>query len=296
MDNPMLAKWPFYLGDALLVGTGWWICYQSKLSLADWQTLIGAVCVAGGALLSITPFVLEYRALVRLMEAGNLATVVDQIQKLEQIGASIVGATAHWQEAHEQSQKAVAAAKEISERMTTELRGFKEFMARADSNEKATLRLESDKLRRAENDWLQVSVRMLDHVYALHLGAVNSGEPNLITQVGNFQNACRDAARRIGLAPFVPSESESFDPQRHQVLDGDPKPAEEALVGETLAAGYTFQGRLIRPALVRLRPPQGSTFPAITPALGEVPTPDGRGDETPRQPTGGNGRAESTSV
>lgn len=265
----MLAKWPFYLGDALLVGTGWWICYQAKLSLADWQTLTGAACVLGGVVLAIIPFLLEYRALVRLMEAGALTSVVSQIQRLDQIGASIVGATAHWQEAHEQAQKAVTAAREIGDRMSSEIRGFTDFMERANSSEKAALRLETEKLRRAEQDWLQVSIRMLDHVYALHLGAVRSGQPNVIQQVSHFQNACRDVARRIGLTPFIPGESEPFDPQRHQLLEDEAKPAPEAVVGETLAAGYTFQGRLLRPALVRLSPPRNGQ--AVAPANGDTP-------------------------
>ena len=34
--------------------------------------------------------------------------------------------------------------------------------------------------------------------------------------------------------------------------NGNGKPAEGARVGETVAAGYTFQGRLVRPVLVRL--------------------------------------------
>jgi len=114
-------------------------------------------------------------------------------------------------------------------------------------------RLEVDKLRRVEKDWLQVLVRMLDHVYALHQGALRSGQPNLIGQLGAFQHACRDAARRVGLAPFTADESEPFDEQRHQLTDGDHKAAAHALVAETLATGYTFQGQLIRPALVRLR-------------------------------------------
>jgi molecular chaperone GrpE (heat shock protein) len=276
-NNPMLAKWPFYLGDALLVGTGWWICYQTRLPLGNWQLVIGAACVAGGALFSITPFILEYRALIRIMEAGALTTVVAQIQKLEQIGASIVGATAHWQEVHEQAQKAVAAAKEIQERMTVELRSFAEFMARSNNNEKATLRLETEKLRRAENDWLEVSVRMLDHVYALHVGAVRSGQATLISQVGHFQNACRDAARRIGLTPFTASEAEKFNPQRRQLLEGEPgTPPEEALIGETVATGYTFQGQLLRPAVVRLRSPQPAAVTNGNGGNGETPKPEHR--------------------
>ena len=97
-------------------------------------------------------------------------------------------------------------------------------------------------------------MRTLDHVYALHQAAVRSGQPGLIEQLGAFQNACRDAARRVGLTPYAAGPGEVFDGQRHQVSDGDPKPSAEAVIHETLATGYTFQGRLVRPALVRLRP------------------------------------------
>jgi len=89
----------------------------------------------------------------------------------------------------------------------------------------ATLRLEVEKLRRVESEWLQVAVRMLDHVYALHQGACRSGQPHLIEQVGSFQNACRDAARRVGVTPFTANEGEPFDAQRqlvHFQLDARP--------------------------------------------------------------------------
>jgi molecular chaperone GrpE (heat shock protein) len=107
-------------------------------------------------------------------------------------------------------------------------------------------------LPRAEGDWLQVLVRLLDHVYALHQAALRSRQPSLIDQLAQFQNACRDTARRVGLTPFVAAPAEPFDQQRHQLMDADAKPEAGAVVEETLATGYTFQGQLVRPALVRL--------------------------------------------
>ncbi len=108
-------------------------------------------------------------------------------------------------------------------------------------------------MRRGEGEWLQVLVRVLDHVYALHQGACRSGQPRLIEQVASFQNACRDAARRVGLTPFTANEAEPFDAQRHQLVEEGAKPPPDAVVAETVAAGYTFQGRPLRLALVRLR-------------------------------------------
>jgi len=166
------------------------------------------------------------------------------------------------------AEKTANAARDIGERMASEVKAFTEFMQRANDSERATLRLEVEKLRRAEGDWLQVLVRMLDHVFALHQGALRSGQPALIEQVGNFQNACREAARRVGLTPFAANEAEPFDAQRHQLIEESATPPPDALVADTVAAGYTFQGRLVRPALIRLR--ENSAVAAPPPEAGDA--------------------------
>jgi len=250
---PKLSKWPFFIGDGLLLGMACFIGYQSKFAFGHWELCFVVLCVVGGALLGIAPFVLEYDALVKVAEAGALNTVVSQLKNLEGIANQISGATGKWQDAQAEADKTAAGAREIAERMTGEVQAFTEFMKRANDNERATLRLEVEKLRRVESEWLQVLVRMLDHVYALHQGASRSGQPKLVEQMGNFQMACRDAARRVGLTPFTAIEAEPFDAQRHQLVEEDAKAPAGAVVGETVAAGYTFQGRLLRPALVRLR-------------------------------------------
>ena len=265
LNAPKLAKWPFFLGDALLLGVAGFIGHQSKPALGHWELCFIVLCVIGGALLAIAPFLLEYSALVKLTEAGSLTTAVTQLRNLEGIAAQITGATGRWQDAQDAADQTARSAKEIADRMTAEVKSFTEFMQRANDKERATLRLEVEKLHRAEADWLQVLVRTLDHVFALHQGALRSGQPGLIEQLGNFQNACRDAARRVGLTPFAANEAEPFDPQRHRLIDEAAKPPADAIVAQTIAVGYTFQGRLIRAALVSLRE---------TPAGVSVPTPE----------------------
>jgi molecular chaperone GrpE (heat shock protein) len=261
--EPKLAKWPFFLGNAVLLGAAWFIFLESKLPMGWWQTGFVILCVAGGACLAIMPFLLEYRVFVRLAEARNLATVVGQIKDLEAVAAQIGGATGQWQSIHEEAGKATASAKEISEKMTNEIRTFAGLFQRMNDAEKGALRLEVEKLRRVEGDWMQVLMRVLDHVYALNQAAVRSGQPALVKQIGYFEHSCRDAARRVGLAPFAAQESEVFDGKRHQVAggNGNGAPKEGALVGETVLAGYTFQGKLVRLALVRLREPEVQAEP-----------------------------------
>jgi len=247
-----LYKYPFFVGDIMLLGAAYFIYFQSKLPMGAWQIFFIFLCVAGGAVLGIMPFLLEYRLALKLAEANALAEVAPQIQNVQGVAQQITSATSQLQSVQEQADKTAGLARQISERMSAEVKEFQDFMQRSNDTEKANLRLEVEKLRRMETDWLQVLVRMLDHVYALHQGAVRSGQPRLIEQLGNFQTACRDAARRVGLVPYAANAAEVFDAKRHQLVDVEAKAPAGATIAETVASGYTFQGRLIRPALVRL--------------------------------------------
>ncbi len=249
-----VPKLPFYLCDAILLATAWFIVWQGTLPLGRWEILGSVVCVMLGAGVAVLPFVLEYKALARLAEATTLASGLAQIKHAETIAARIAQATDNWQAVHEQSGKTAAAAREISEHMASEVREFTQFLKNTNDSEKATLRLEVEKLRRGEGEWVQIIVRMLDHTFALYSAGVRSGQPRLIEQFTQFQNACRDAARRAGLVPFVAAADEVFDPKRHQTPDGKAPPG-EAKVRETVATGFTFQGQLIRPAMVLIQTP-----------------------------------------
>lgn len=253
VNQPKLTKWPFFAGDILLLGAAVLLFNRAGSPIGLGEMALAALCVAGGAMLSIIPYLLEYKLLAKLTEASNLATVVSQLSKIDEVAEQIRGATAQWQGVNGEAAKAAAAAKAVGDKMTDEARAFGEFMQRANDNEKATLRLEVDKLRRAEAEWLHVVVRTLDHIFALHQAGLRSGQATLIEQLSHFQNACCDAARRVGLAPFVAKEDEPFDSQRHQAAEANGAPPPDAVIDQTVASGYTFQGRLIRPALVRLR-------------------------------------------
>lgn len=248
-----LPKWPFFLSDALLLGLAYLIYWQSNTPMNGWDTFFCVLSVSLAALLGVTPWLLEYRAAAKLLEADRLTSAVLQIQNLEIITRQISSATASWQTVQDQCTRTVEAAREVAEGITAEARAFKEFLKKAHDTEKQHLRLEVDKLRRAEGDWVQILIRMLDHVYALYQAAVQSGQGNLVEQIGHFQNACRDVARRVGLVPFVGVAGEVFDPKVHQIADSTVSPPPGARIIETLAPGYSYQGQMVRPALVALR-------------------------------------------
>jgi len=272
LSEPKLSKWPFVLGDLLLLGAACFIVLSGKTPISSVRAGLLVLCVGAGAVMTILPFILEFRLIGRLAEGKALTTAVAQLENLEKVGTQISAATARWQSAQAEADKVAAAAKTIADRMNAEVQAFTEFMQRINDSEKTTLKLEVEKLHRAENDWLQVLVRTLDHVYALQVGASRSGQPKLIEQLGHFQSACREAARRVGLTPFAATPTEPFDTERHQVLEQNGTPPAGAAVAETIATGYTFQGRLLRPALVRLQ--ENGHTPAPDPGTAEIPKSD----------------------
>jgi molecular chaperone GrpE (heat shock protein) len=254
--RPTVPKWPFFAGDALMLGLAWFVHWEAR-TLDHFAITAVCVCVGLGALLGILPFILDYRLSLKRAEAEGLNDAVSQIKNLEGIAGQISFATSQWQAVQDSSAKTVAAATEIGERMATEAKAFAESMQRANDTEKSTLRLEAEKLRRSENDWLQIVVVMLDHTYGLQSAAARSGKAAFAEPITQYQNAVRDVARRVGLLPFAPAAGDEFDEKRHQ-SNGDSKPEPGARVAETIATGYTFRGQLIRPALVKIAEPTAS--------------------------------------
>lgn len=272
-----IPKWPFLSFAAVLVIVAAVLACRPAHAITPTEIILATASVALGALLGCLPFILEYRATAKLIEVNAVTTVAAQLNGLEAYAAQISTATEQWARVQETTQggaeKTAAAAKEIVDRMTSEIRDFNEFQARMNDAEKGALRLEVDKLRRTEGDWLQVTARILDHVFALHTAAARSGQPELAEQVGQFQNACRDAARRVGVTLFEAAAGETFDAERHRVHGVENAPA-AGEVAETLAPGMTFQGRLIRPALVRLLEKSAPAETAAASEKMENPGPD----------------------
>ena len=250
---PHLAKWPFLAGDLILLGLAAFILQHYPHPLERWPLFLLAGCVLAGAWMAVLPFLVEYRAAVKFAEADALATAVEQINELRTLANQISFATAQWQVVQEQSGKTVVTAREITERIGAEAQAFADSLAKANDAERGHLRLEVEKLRRGEGEWVESLVRVFDHIYAICLAGARSKQPHLKQQFGQFQNACRDAVRRLGFVPFEAEANAPYDVVRHQVMDPDAKPEEGAIVTETVATGYSYQGQMLRPALVSLK-------------------------------------------
>jgi hypothetical protein len=261
-----ISKWPFLAANAALIAAAAAVVCKVPRPVSHIEIYIATGCVVLGALLGCLPFILEYRATCKLIEVNAVTTVVEQLHDLKTYSAQVAAATEQWARVQETTkdggEKTAAAAREIAERMAREVSAFNEFQAKMNDSEKAALRLEVEKLRRSEEEWLQILVRIMDHIHALHTAAARSGQPELAAQIGSFQNACRGVVRRVGLVLFGAEAGEKFDAQKHRA-HGVENPPTDAAVAETLAPGITFQSRPVRPALVRLRAPGDPVAPEV---------------------------------
>ena len=266
LSPPTLKKWPFFLADLMLLTVAFYIVRSLNTSSpsSGWMLFLLA-SVALAAWIGIVPFLAQHRAEMKFAETKYLTSAVEQITNLRTFTNQISFATAQWQIVQEQASRTVETAKQIGDRMAAEAQAFSDFMQKAGDAEKGHLRLEVDKLRRAETEWLQVLVMLMDHVYALYLAGRRSGQENIIQQLGTFQNACRDVGRKVGLVAFEAQPDESFNPKMHQLLETDSPPLGNARVIDTLAPGFTFQGQLIRNVLVSIKTeqPKASEDPAF---------------------------------
>lgn len=244
---------PFLVGDGLLLAAAFLIFWQAHRPMTPAEVGAFAACVALGAWLGVWPFVLRHRAELKLAENSELAGTLAQIQQVQGVADQIAKATGQWQTVQEHANRAATMAREVSDRMSGERKEFMTFIGKAQDTERNHLRLEVEKLRRAEGDWLQVLVRLMDHVFALYSAGLRSGQQNVIQQLVMFQTACRDTARRVGLVPLAVEPGTAFDPKVHQPADTQSPVPPDAVVEATLATGFTFQGQLLRPALVALR-------------------------------------------
>jgi molecular chaperone GrpE (heat shock protein) len=280
--NWKVPKLPFLIINALLLAFACFIVWRSPhpISILEASMCIAACSV--GAIVGVIPFILDYRAMGKIIEVNALGAVSEKIQSLEKVSGQITSASNQWVFVQESVQveaaKTAATAKQIFDKMAEEVRQFSEFMQKINDTEKATLRLEVEKLHRAEGEWLQVLVRIMDHVFSLHVAAVRSGEAKFAEPITQFQNACRETTRRLGLTPYVAEPDEPFNADRHQAVGSREQPPEGVVVTETVATGYTFQGKLLRPALVRVRDPK-IAVPAVEAVPTRQPDDENAGDE-----------------
>ncbi len=112
-----IPKWPFLLGNALLLAFAYLIVWKSPHPISQWEILACFAAAMFGAVLGILPFLLDYRAMGTALQVNALGAVTDKIQDLEKLAAQIGAATNQWDAIQGQAEKTDAGAKQIADKM-----------------------------------------------------------------------------------------------------------------------------------------------------------------------------------
>ncbi|MEI9863283.1 MAG: hypothetical protein WDN00_01730 [Limisphaerales bacterium] len=94
VTNWKVPKWPFFLGNALLLIFAYGFILRAPHAIHHWE--IAAACVALGAVINLIPFYLDYRAMERALEINALVAASEKIQNLEKFAEQINAATNQW--------------------------------------------------------------------------------------------------------------------------------------------------------------------------------------------------------
>ena len=267
--TPTVAKWPFLLGDlSVLVAAAIlaWLAHTGELTWSLGLAAVIAVAVAIGAWILVTPFLRDHDGRLKLLEQDGLSDTMAQIRQLEGVAGAVTAAGNQVVASERGLALANEAARSLMDEMHAERRAFAESIRRQDEQDRQTLRLELDKLRRGEEESLKLICHLLDHNYAVFLAGVRSGQPEVARQLGNFRAACLDAVRRVGIVSHEAQAGEPFHPDTHQTDDGR-IPPEGALIAGTVACGYSIRGLPVRPIIVQIA---GEALPAADPAEPEA--------------------------
>src|SRR5205085_3314036 len=117
---PTLPKWIFIVADILLLAVCAWTIQQVLPSRTTGAYVVLALAIIVwmvGAFICVWPWVLEFKAQTQHLENETLASALQQIQRLEEIGARVQSATGSWQSAQDAAMRVTTTAREVEEKV-----------------------------------------------------------------------------------------------------------------------------------------------------------------------------------
>ena len=210
--------------------------------------------VIGGAV-ALFPFWRAYRNELKFAELEAVEETVRRIEGLSTVADRVERAESSWLEAKNSSETIAKNLNETTTALYEESKAIREFAHQQNDQQKANLRLEVQKLKQWETEWVQAGTIALDHTAALHAAILQLEDAQATRKLNKFQNSIHEIMRRVGLVGFAPRPGAPFDPDANRAHNQSETPAEGSRILDVVAMGIRYQGRLVRPAIVNVAPP-----------------------------------------
>jgi hypothetical protein len=237
---PRPPKWPYFLGDALLLALA---CYVGltvdPLSALALSVIFG--CVALGALLAAVPYLLDALSDQRAADAAFQQKLEAQNQRLAHAADVLAATAAQIKAAHEAAAKAVHAADALPYKLQEKIAEFTNQLQERDDEDKAAMAKELDLLRDTEGQRLTALV-----------GTIQSATKEF-SSIEKEARAALEAARREATeaAPALAAALGAATTRAEAALNQSSAQAQnaigatEARAREAFAAAETISDRLL---------------------------------------------------
>ncbi len=160
-ETPKLAKWPFLLGDALLLGTAWLIADQNRNPFVGQPLVWIVVCVVAAAILGAVPFLADY-ARKQDEALDERQRGLDAISRTVAASAEQISIAANGlHELTELAQRNLKAASQLGPGLEEKVAALKAELTATRDDDRAALRQEIAALRAAETQRVEVAAQQL---------------------------------------------------------------------------------------------------------------------------------------
>ncbi len=153
-NSPRPPKWPYFVGDAFLLALACLVPALAETPLSALALSVIFGCVALGAILGATPYLLDFLAAQRTAEAEFQQRLEVQNHKLVQAVETLASTSAQLKSAHEAAANAVHAADTLPYRLQEKIAEFTNQLQERDDEDKAAMTKELEALRDAEGQRL----------------------------------------------------------------------------------------------------------------------------------------------
>jgi hypothetical protein len=256
-ETPKLPKWPFLLGDALLLGTAWLIADQVRNPFTGQPLVWIVVCVVAAAILGAIPFLADYARkqdeALDERQRGLDAIARTVAASAEQIGIAANGLN----ELTQLAQKNLQAASQLGPGLEQKVTALKAELGATRDDDRAALRQEVATLRSVEAQRIEAAVQHLTKTSAEFARA----EAALQKQLAEVRELCTAAG---DLAVTLNGATEALQSARAAVIAA-PTPSPVAPTPEAEAPAPKPEPKRSR----KSAPAPESTEPPPSPAPAE---------------------------
>jgi hypothetical protein len=257
-ETPKLSKWPFLLGDALLLGTAWLIADQARNPFSGQPLIWIVVCVVAAAVLGAVPFLADY--------ARKQDEALDERQRgLEAISRTVAASAEQisiaangLHELTELAQRNLKAAGQLGPGLEEKVAALKAELTATRDDERAALRKEIAALKAADLARVEAAVQQLARTAA----DVARAESDLKKQLSAAQELCSTAG---DLAVTLNGATEALQAARSAVLAAAPDATEAVAAPKRVrkSAPAAETGEI--PAPVTTEPPAADPVTPVPP-------------------------------